>query len=307
MRTPRGVVWAYPFLAALLLACASSSRAQTAPAASRPITFTVTSVDGEGAQPLSKADVQLFLAGERRPIESWSEGKELHLAILIDDAVASDVTRHFEDLRELIRAQPETTRVAVGYLRDNVTTLAQGFTTNHEAAANALRAPAGVGGRSSPYKATIHLLQRWPESGPRRSILLISPGVDFRRGERVGPVLPEVAPLIDLAQQLNTNIWTVFYPGGGHRGRNFTHVTNGQENLSHLAEATGAEFFASGPGAPVSLKGYLDEIAAHLGHQRLLTFTAGAVDSARHVEVDVRTERPGAQLLLPSAVYLPGR
>lgn len=306
MRARRGIARAYPFLGALSLACAGSSWAQAPTEAPRPVTFTVTTVSAESAPALSKADVQLFLGSERKPVDGWAEDDNLHLAILIDDSIARGAADNWNDLRQFIMALPAATRVAVGYLRFGVATLAQDFTTDHEAAGRALRAPMGAAGSSSsPYVATLDLLRRWPKAGPRRSILLISTGVDFFAGRHQGPILPDVDPLIRRAQVQNTNIWAVFYPGGGHRARNFTHVLNGQENLARLAEATGGLLFALGPGVPASLKPHFDEIAAHLSRQHLLTFMAVRGEKGRHVDVNVRTEVPDAELLAPSAVFLP--
>lgn len=306
MRLRRGIARAYPFLGALSLACAGSSWAQAPTEASRPLTFTVTTVSGESAPALSKADVQLFLGNERKPVAGWAEDDNLHLAILIDDTIAVGAADNWNDLRQFIMAQPATTHVAVGYLRFGVATLARDFTTDHDAAASALRAPMGAAGSSSsPYVATMDLLRRWPNAGPRRSILLISTGVDFFAGRHQGPILPDVDPLIRRAQVQNTNIWAVFYPGGGHRGRKFTHVLNGQENLARLAEATGGELFALGPGVPASLKPHFDDIAARLGRQHLLTFMAVRGEKGRHVDVSVRTEVPDTELFAPSAVFLP--
>jgi hypothetical protein len=307
MRLRRGVGRAHLLLATLALAGAgaSSGLAQAPTEASVPVTFTVTAVGGGEAPALSKTDVQLFVENERRPVGRWASDADLHLAILIDDAVARGAAERWSELRQFILAQPAETRVAVGYLRNHVAVMAQDFTTDHEAAAAALRAPRGVGGPSSPYRGVADLLSRWPRSGPRRSILLISPGADFFRGVHQGPALRDVDPLIQTAQTLNVNVWTIFYPGGGHRGRNFTHVSNGQDNLARLADETGGEFHTSGPGEPASLTPYLDEVAAHLGRQSLLTFAAVPGKSRRRVGVYVRAEAPDVEFLFPSAVDVP--
>jgi hypothetical protein len=63
--------------------------------------------------------------------------------------------------------------------------------------------------------------------------------------------------------------------------------------------------YTSGPGEPATLKPYLDDVAALLRSQSLLSFAAPPGTSGRHVAVDVRTEDPDVELLYPSAVHVP--
>ncbi len=306
MKTERDFAKVGALVGAMLLAGAGTIMAQTpAPAETpHPVTFTVTSVGGESA-PVSKADVKLFLRNNATPVDGWAKDDNLFLAILIDDSIDRGAASNWNDLRALILEQPATTHIAVGYLSNNGTRLAQDFTTNHQLAADALRIPLGLRGPSSPYLATIDLLRRWPNTGPRRSIILISSGFDYFRGARSGPTFPDVDPLTRLAQTQNTNIWAVYFPSAGHRGRSRDYAWTGQNNLSRVADETGGELFALGVGVPVSLKPYFDEIFAHLRNQYLLTFGAVRERRGRHVRVDVRTEVPDAEFFTPAAVFVP--
>jgi hypothetical protein len=289
-------------VAALSLAL-PAPHAAGAPGATQPsVTVTVTVLGGAG---LAKGDVRLLVDGAPRPVESWAEDADLHLAILVDDAIARGAGDSWKGLRAFVTAQPATTRVAVAYLRNHAPNVVQDFTTDHEAAAGALRAPRGAGGASNPYRAALELVERWPRDGRRRSILLLSPGVDFFQGIHQSPAFRDVDPLVQAAQERNVNVWAVFVPGGGHRGRNYTHVANGKDSLSRLALATGGEFFSSGPGTPDSLAPFFDEIAAHLASQRLLTFSAAPAERGRPLDLDVTTEAPDAEILAPSAVRVP--
>ena len=289
-------------VAALSLALPAPHAAGAPGAAPPSVTVTVTVLGGAG---LAKGDVRLLVDGAPRPVEGWAEDADLHLAILVDDAIARGAGDSWKGLRAFVTAQPATTRVAVAYLRNHVPNVVQDFTTDHEAAAGALRAPRGAGGASNPYRAALELLERWPRDGRRRSILLLSPGVDFFQGIHQSPAFRDVDPLVQAAQERNVNVWAVFVPGGGHRGRNYTHVSNGKDSLSRLALATGGEFFSSGPGTPDSLAPFFDEIAAHLASQRLLTFSAAPGERGRPLDLDVTTEAPDAEILAPSAVRVP--
>jgi hypothetical protein len=295
------------FLGLALLVSAGSSRAQSPAPTAGTVTFTVTAVTSKESVPaISKDDVQLSLGRERRPIGDWRKDENLFLVILIDDSIDTGAASNWNSLRDFIMAQPSTVHIALGYIRNNTTRLAQDFTTNHELAAKALRITIGSGAiGSSPYLGTMDMLRRWPETGPRRSVLLISSGIDFFRGARSGPTFPDVVPLVQRAQRQNTNIWTVYFPAASHRGSSFNMVWTAQNNLARLSDDTGGESFFLGSGVPVSLKPYFDEIATHLSNQYLLTFAGAGGSRGRFQSVDVRTTVADVELDTPSAVFLP--
>ncbi len=295
------------FIAALLFVAVAKAQAKTKTAPTGTATFTVTAVGKkEGAPPISKDDLQFFTGKERKQIADWKKDDNLFLAILIDDSIVNEAASQWNDLKQFILAQPATTHIAVGFIRDNATQLAQDFTTDHELAAKALRIPLGgpaLG--SSPYLGTMDMLKRWPQTGPRRSILLISSGIDFFRGRGFGPFYPDLDGVIQRAQRQNTNIWTIYYPSAGHVGRSFYYLAYAQDNLGKLSDDTGAEMFYLGPGAPVSLKPYFDEIAQHLSNQYLLTFAGSGGSKGKYQPVKVKTELPEVEFLIPAAVFLP--
>ena len=211
------------FLGALLFVGVGFANAQTMAAASGTATFTVTAVGKkEGTPQIAKDDVQFSTGRERKQIVDWRKDDNLYLAILIDDSIETQAAAQWDDLKAFIMSQPATTHIALGYIRESGTQLAQDFTTDHELAAKALRIPIGIGEiGSSPYLGTLDMLKRWPQTGPRRSILLISSGIDFFRGRHNGPYYPDLDSVIDRAQRTNTNIWTIYYPSAGHVGRGF--------------------------------------------------------------------------------------
>jgi hypothetical protein len=293
--------------AALALLLASLAPAETKPAPSGTVTFTVTAVGKkESAPPISKDDVQLFQGKDRKQIGDWKKGDQVYLAILIDNSIDTGAASQWDYLREFIMSQPASTYIAVGYLQNNTTMIAQDFTQNKELAAKALRMPIGVGALgSSPYLATIDMLKRWPNTGVQRSILLITSGIDFFRGTGSGPFYPDLDPLISRAERQNTNIWTVYYPSASHRGHSFFLTSNAQMNIDKLSQDTGAESFFLGGGVPVSIKPYLEEINTHLNNQYLLTFAGSGGKKGKYQSMKVKTELADVELLTPASVYLP--
>ena len=272
------------------------------------VTFTVTAVGKKDADAsnITKDDVQLHQGKERKQIGDWKKGDELFLAILIDDSIDSTAGGQWDYLKEFIMGQPASTSILVGYIQNNTVSVVQDFTPNHELAARALRLPIGIGALgSSPYLATIDLLKRWPNTGMRRSIVLITSGIDYFRGPDWGPFYPDLDPLISRAERQNTNVWSIYYPSSGHRGRSYWVLNTAQNNIDKLSEDTGAESYFLGGGMPVSIKPYLDEIGAHLNSQYLLTFAGSGGAKGKYQGVKVKSEVKDVEFLTPAAVYFP--
>jgi len=293
-------------IAALVLASGlfvSNARA----AAPGAVTMTVTAVGKKDMSPpiVTKDDVQLYLNKERTQVADWKHGGKLYLAVLIDDSLDGGIANQWGDLKSFFDAQPDTTYISVAYARNGTAMLAQDFTNDHELAAKALRIPLGGGSAfSSPYLALLDLMKRWPSSADRRSILLLSSGIDYFRG---GFDLrsPDLDSTISRAQKQNINVWTIYAPDAGHRGRGFFIVNRAQSNLSELSDETGAESFYLGTAAPVTLKPYFDELSMHLSNQYLLTFKASGGAKGRFERVRLSTELPHVEFMAASQAFLP--
>jgi len=297
------------FKRALMLVAASFLLGSAAPtrAAASDVSVTVTAVGKKGTPPaLKREDVQVYQQKERIQVTDWKRGENLFLAILIDDSLDSDVAGQWNDLKAFIDAQPQSTYVAVAYARNGTAMVAQDFTQDHALAAKALRIPIGQEGAfGSPYLSLLDWLKRWPNSGgDRRSIILVSSGIDNFRGG-FDPLDPDLQSTIERAQKQNVNVWSVYYPSG-HIGRGFFRAFNAQSNLSKLSEETGAESFYLGTDRPVSLKAYFDEIQEHLNNQYLLTFqSSDGGKKGKFERIRVTSEIPKVEFLTPAQVFLP--
>jgi hypothetical protein len=271
------------------------------------VNLTVTAVGKKDTSPplVTKEDVLLYLNKDRTQVADWKHGEKLYLAVLIDDSLDSGIASQWNDLKALLAGQPDNTYVLVAYARNGTAMVAQDFTNNHELAAKALRIPLGSGGAfTSPYLALLDLMKRWPTSADRHSILLLSSGIDYFRGG-FDPRSPDLDSTISRAQKQNINVWTIYAPDAGHRGRGFFVSNRGQSNLSQLSDETGAESFYLGTGAPVTIKPYLDELSMHLSNQYLLTFKANGGPKGRFTRAKVTTELGYVEFLSSSQVYLP--
>ena len=101
-------------------------------------------------------DVMVYQGRDRVKTTDWiplqGEHAALELFILLDDASGTSLGSQLEDIRRFINAQPATTRIGVGYMRDGTVAMAQNLTDDHAMAAKSLRLPIGVAGiNASPY------------------------------------------------------------------------------------------------------------------------------------------------------------
>jgi VWFA-related protein len=273
------------------------------------VTTTVTAVAKKGSPPsVKREDIQVHQGKERVQVSDWRQSDKLFVAILIDDSLSSEAASQWSDLKAFINAQPPSTYVAVAYARNGAAMVAQDFTQDHALAAKALRIPiGGLGAFSSPYLSVQDWMKCWPEGGgERRSLILISSGIDYFRGG-FDPIDPDLESTIERAQKQNVNLWTIYYPGEGHISRGYFRLFNAQMNLSKLSEETGAESYYLGVERPVSLKSYFDEIQEHLNNQYLLTFqtSASGGKKGKFERVRVTSELPHVEFLVPSEVFLP--
>ena len=292
-------------LAAVTAAVFAFTATNAVAAGPENVTLTVTAVGKKdvSAPAVSRGDVQFFVNKERTQIADWRRGEKLYLAVLIDDSLDAAVGSQWNDLKDFFNGQPDTTYIGVFYSRNGEAALAQDFTNDHALAAKALRLPIGSGAFSSPYFALQDLMKRWPSSGDRRSILLISSGIDYFHGNY--PTSPDLQTTIEHAQKQNINVWSIYYPDLGHRAQRFFLVTRAQSDLSQVAEETGAESFYLGTTAPVAFKPFLDELATHLANQYLLTFQGNGGAKGRFERDRVTSELPNLEFLHASQVFLP--
>ena len=302
---------------AIALPSVLSLRAQVAtPTVTVPVHMLVT-LNPEGDKPIptvEREDVFVKQGKERLKVTDWiptrGDRGALDLFILIDDACDSSLGSQLNDLRSFVSAQPTTTAVGVGYMRNGTVQIAQNFTNDHEQAAKALRLPLGSSGAyGSPYLSVIDLMKRWPERPVRREVVMVTDGIDRARG---GPRTffstasnPDVDSAASVAQRTGTIIYTIYSPGVGRMHRNFFEANNGQNAIAQLSEVTGAESFFLGLQSPVSFRPYLDDIQRMLNNQYLLGFLAKPRKKAGLQYVKLSSEITGVELVSADAVWVP--
>jgi hypothetical protein len=300
---------------AATIAAAASLNAQEATKPTVPVTMTVTAnIQNNKRMPeIGQQDVVVTQGKERLKVRGWvpaqGEYAGLDLFILIDDASDPSLGMHLDDLKNFINAQPSTTYVGVGYMRNATVQVLQDLTNDHAAAAKAVRLPLGsAGAYSSPYLSVIDLMKRWPDSDHRREVLMVTDGID--RAHRTIPgrglrINPDVDSASDVAMRTGTIIHTIYTPGVGRLHRNYWEATSGQMGIAKLSDVTGGESFFLGLQMPVSIAPYLDQLQNILDNQYLLTVSAQPGKKTRLQNVAIDTEVAGVELASADAVWVP--
>lgn len=299
---------------ATILGCMPMNAAETTNAPV-PVRMTVTaSVTNDKRMPeINQQDIVVRQGKQRLNVSEWIPAKGnnagLDLFILIDDASAPSLGTQMNDLRAFINAQPSTTSVGVGYMRNATVQIAQNFTTDHAAAAKAVRLPLGsAGAYGSPYLSVIDLMKRWPASENRREVLMLTDGIDrARRGipTRGLYINPDVDSASNVAMQTGTMIHTIYTPGIGRWHRNYFEATNGQLGIAKLSDVTGGESYFLGLDAPVSFQPYLSQLQKALDNQYLLSFSAQGGKKGQLRNVSINTEVAGVDLGSADGVWVP--
>ena len=245
---------------------------QAAPTVPAQMIVTVEARHGKNVPSLDRKDVMVFEGKQRLPVTDLTLGETagLELFLLIDDASGESLGSQLDTLRHFIDAQPATTAIGIGYMRNGSANIMQNLTRDHALVTKALRLPLSVPSVSpSPFESLSDLMKRWPASAARHEVILVASGIDPLGGDVDNPYL-HIA--IEQAQRNGIVVYAVYTPAGGHLGHSNWRVNWGQNHLAELAEKTGGESYMIGYGPPVSFEPFLDEIAWHLAHQYRIGF-----------------------------------
>ena len=161
------MIYSLLVVAGAVLGVSPSNAADVPSRANVKMTVTASVADGKLMPDINPEDVVVQRGKQRLRVTGMVPAQGVHagldLFIVIDDASTSSLGAQLDDLRKFINAQPSTTAVGVGYMRNATVQVAQDLTTNHAKAANALRLPLGYpGAYGSPYLSAVDLMKRWP-------------------------------------------------------------------------------------------------------------------------------------------------
>ncbi len=272
-------------------------------------TTALINVQSKNDAPFNTAALKLEVDGHAATIASVTpvRAQGAQVALLIDDGLRANFGVQLKDVQQFITSLPAGTQVLVGYMENGTVRSAGGFTTDHAAAADAVRLPLTAPGISaSPYFCLSEFVKHWPgQPGAARMVLMITNGVDPYNGS-VSPLnqdSPYVQAAQDDAQRAGAAVYSIYYGDSGIRGGLASF--SGQSYLNQVAEATGGESFYQGRITPPSLTPYFNEFRKALGESFLVTFNANANHEKRDtlVRIKLKSEQGGVKVHAPQSVH----
>jgi VWFA-related protein len=283
---------------------------QNPPGAGNAVNIVVTAVSPHGGEvpTLNREDVMVYEGRDRDTVTDWApaqgEHAGLELFFLIDDNASTSLGSQLDDIRQFIRAQPQTTAVGIAYMQDGMARVVQNLTNDHEQATKALRLPMGGATiNASPYFSLSDLIKRWPQDTARHEVVMVSDGTDRFWGS--GPDDPYVDTAVDDAQRAGVIVYAIYTPGSGYRV-SYWRYWWGQNYLSRVADETGGEGYYIGfTGNSVSFEPFLDDVGQRLQHQYWLGFLPKSQKKAGFQKVKLNTEVPHVHLVAQDRVYVP--
>ncbi len=299
-------------LAAFAMGCVVPVFAQDVPEGPVPTTALI-NVTSKSEAPLNPAMLTLQINGRATPITSVKPvtGNPAQVAILIDDGLRGTFGSQLSDLATFVNSLPPGMQVLIGYMRNGEVDVAssdKGFSTDHAAVANALRLPISSAGVSaSPYFCLSEFVKHWPSNTPAaRFVLMLTNGVDPYNGST--SIMNQDSPYVQTAQEdaqrAGVAVYAIAYSDAGFRRGRGAGIS-GQNYLSQVAEATGAQSFWQGMGNPVALDPFLKEFSKSISESYTVSFMA---DAAREkgdtlARIKLKTSQPGVKIHAPDGVH----
>ncbi len=232
----------------------------------------------------------------------------LHLAVLIQDNLTTDINLQLEDIKKFIRKLPTDSRVFVGYLRSGTTQTRQKFTTDLEKAASSIRIVAGSAALApnSPYEGVEEVLNRFDALPTgRRAILLVSDGFDAFDNSTPGQSL-DLDKAILKAQRRSVAVYSFYSAGTATERAGSTRILNAQGSLQRLSEETGGRAFFQGTSSPISFDPFFRDLNIMLNRQFALTYLSTHPKKG-HYKIEVTSTNPKVRIEHPNGYFYRGR
>jgi hypothetical protein len=318
--TLEGTIMTRYALALALLATTATGTAAYAQQEGPTSTHALVSFDSKAPAIPTEKDVTVKI--DNRPVNLLRltpvPANGAQVALLIDDGLRSSLGRELGSIRDFIQSLPQGTEVFVGYMQNGRIVSAQGadpgFTTDHAAAAGAVRMATGMAGvNASPYFCLSDFVKNWPgpseiqqprptQQAPRKArfVMMITNGVDPYNGST--SIMNQDSPYVQAAttdaQRAGVPVYSIYFTDAGFGRRRGTF--SGQSYLAQVADGTGGVAYYQGVGNPVSLAPFLKQFQTAVTETYVATFPVNA--SKNLARLKLSTTLPKTKVRAPDQV-----
>ncbi len=230
----------------------------------------------------------------------------LHLAVLIQDNLSSNVNLQLDEIKNFIKKLPPESRVMVAYLRAGSNQITQKFTSDLEKASSSLRAVVGTPSiaPNSPYEGVEEVLDRFDALPTgRRAILLISDGLDISNSSPTQSL--ELDRAILKAQRRSVAIYSFYTSATLTENGTSGLILNAQGSLNRLSQETGGRAYFQGTISPISFQSFFKDLNLALNRQFALTYLSTHMKKGYH-KVQVTSTNPEVKIEHPKSYYYRG-
>lgn len=253
------------------------------------VTAVVCDRNGRPVQGLSRADFELYDAGERRAIvEFRSDPAPVNMAVLFDISGSMDVGEKLAHARDAVRhllawLDPGRDRVAL-FTFDTRLEQVQPFTTAPADVSRQLESLRAFGA-TSLYDAIAQTGRRLAAvPGPRRAVVVVTDGLD-NASRLTAPEVSGIASSIDVPVYIVAVVSPLEHPEADTRlNRAVTFEAEGP--LGSLARWTGGRLFVAS--VPAHASAAARQLLAELRHQYVMAFEPRAQPGWRPLSLRLR-------------------
>ena len=257
---------------------------------------------GDASRELRQQDVSVSVDGRPSQITQWTAlrgpNAGLQLVFLLDESAPASLSLQFPSIKKFVRSLPPTAEVGIAYMLNGRAVMVQTLTSDHEAAAKALRLPNSLPGvTGSPYFTLSDLAKKWPsQAKTRRVVFMVTNGEDPYYGSR-DLQDPYVQQAITDAQKANLVVFSLYFRDTGSRGFGSFGTLFGQSYLLMVSNGTGGEAYTEAMSTPVSFDPFLNQLRTALNNQYMATITSNKAGLQR-----VKVKAKGIKVRAPERV-----
>lgn len=264
--------------------------------------------ENQAGEYIEAGEIIVKEAGDQQTILSIRSvtNTPLHIAVLIQDNLSSNVNLQLDEIRNFIKKLPPDSRVMVAYLRSGTTQITQKFTTDLEKAAGSIRAVIGSPSvaPNSPYDGVEEITARFDALPTgRRAILLVSDGLDLSNPSPTQSLQLDQAIL--KSQRRGVAVYSFYSSATLTQNGGSSVILNAQSSLNRLSEETGGRAFFQGTISPISFQPFFRDLNLALNRQFALTYLSTHLKKG-YYKIEVLSTNPEIRIDHPKGYYYRG-